>query len=783
MNEERTDSAEPADAPALFGVGTWVHPGPATLISRGVAWALLVPAAPKSLIDTMWDALVDLPSDPDGLLTAVVDATGAEDAGSLPPILCGVEHDGSAVLLVAGSSVLAVDSPEGRVIVRAGDDGAGRVETIPAVWRIAFGSLPAEGGPGTLRTVEGMCRVRGFARMVVEPSSLTADQRSELARRVAEDGGAITDPDAPPPPTPAPSEPAAGAPAPTAPRPTAATATATTAPSAPPGGPSTAPSATAPEPAAPSVFAGLFSSRPATPTSSVDDPVAAPESRPAEPVAASESRPAEPVAASESRPVESPRSPKPEASQSEPGPTQPARRRASLFDILARTAQTDHGPETPGSAGDTQGTLPEDATVDPASFREDTADPVHPQAPAAETSPTSSSGTSSPPSPSPDSPPADGLAGRADPALPEEDTILSRSGAGAGPHRVPVPETETAAAPASPVPQPSASPSAAGAYDDLFGQTIARRIEDAAVRRSSEEDTPERETTAEETADGGASDTPDAAPSAESVAVPAPASPVTPPAPPLIDWVPGVRRASAPRVEPPSRRDSFADRPAAPSRRPVPTSPPAPAAQPAQPAASSPAGQAAPPAARERASTHLSADHTLGPLEGRGMAGASPQDATGAPEVLVTGLLCAQGHPNPPELTACQVCAQPLGGAPGPVRRPPLGVVEISTGGSFPLDRSAVVGRRPRASRVAEGEVPRLVTVPSPQQDVSRSHIAFTLEGWYVMVTDLATTNGTHLYRYRGPVIRLRAHEPVAMRPGDELDLGDGVRLRLRSSR
>src|SRR5690606_31852828 len=48
--------------------------------------------------------------------------------------------------------------------------------------------------------------------------------------------------------------------------------------------------------------------------------------------------------------------------------------------------------------------------------------------------------------------------------------------------------------------------------------------------------------------------------------------------------------------------------------------------------------------------------------------------------------------------------------APGAVGR-----VRFSTGQVVELDRSIVVGRKPRVSRVGGADVPRLVTVPSPE--------------------------------------------------------------------
>ena len=138
---------------------------------------------------------------------------------------------------------------------------------------------------------------------------------------------------------------------------------------------------------------------------------------------------------------------------------------------------------------------------------------------------------------------------------------------------------------------------------------------------------------------------------------------------------------------------------------------------------------------------------------------------------------CAQGHANPPSRDTCAVCGGPLEGDAELAIRPPLGRVVVSTGQTVELDRPVVVGRRPRTPRSQAAELPRLVTVPSPQQDISRSHLEITLEGWHVLVSDMATTNGTTLLRAGQPPRRLHPSEPVLVVDGDVADLGDGVTL------
>lgn len=100
----------------------------------------------------------------------------------------------------------------------------------------------------------------------------------------------------------------------------------------------------------------------------------------------------------------------------------------------------------------------------------------------------------------------------------------------------------------------------------------------------------------------------------------------------------------------------------------------------------------------------------------------------------------------------------------------------VSTGERVALDRSAVVGRRPRAVR-ATGAIPHLVTVPSPNQDISRSHVELRVEGSDVVATDLGTTNGTWLLRTGIDPVRLQPADAVLLVAGDRLDLGEDVML------
>lgn len=110
-----------------------------------------------------------------------------------------------------------------------------------------------------------------------------------------------------------------------------------------------------------------------------------------------------------------------------------------------------------------------------------------------------------------------------------------------------------------------------------------------------------------------------------------------------------------------------------------------------------------------------------------------------------------------------------------PARRPARGRIRLSTGRVVELERPVIIGRRPKSIRTTGADLPTLVAVDSPDQDISRSHVEIRAEGEHVLVTDLDTTNGTVLLRGGNEPVRLHPNEPTMVVTGDVLDLGDGV--------
>ncbi|WP_454851523.1 FHA domain-containing protein [Promicromonospora soli] len=158
-----------------------------------------------------------------------------------------------------------------------------------------------------------------------------------------------------------------------------------------------------------------------------------------------------------------------------------------------------------------------------------------------------------------------------------------------------------------------------------------------------------------------------------------------------------------------------------------------------------------------------------------------------APKILA--VTCENGHANPTARENCRECGSALSAEAELAPRPSLGRMVVTSGAAtggavgvrggqvVELDRPVIVGRRPRTNNTSADQMPRLVTVSSPQQDISRSHTEISLEDWHVLVTDLATTNGTTLLRPGQPPRRLHPNEKELVSDGDVVDLGDGVTL------
>lgn len=114
-----------------------------------------------------------------------------------------------------------------------------------------------------------------------------------------------------------------------------------------------------------------------------------------------------------------------------------------------------------------------------------------------------------------------------------------------------------------------------------------------------------------------------------------------------------------------------------------------------------------------------------------------------------------------------------------PVDAPPPApryLLELSTGATEALDGTAIIGRAPSVSKVSGGTVPKLIAIPG-NQDISRNHVQFTVEGDTVVVTDMQSRNGTTIVLPGKSPQLLRQGEAASVLVGTLVDLGGGVTI------
>ena len=113
----------------------------------------------------------------------------------------------------------------------------------------------------------------------------------------------------------------------------------------------------------------------------------------------------------------------------------------------------------------------------------------------------------------------------------------------------------------------------------------------------------------------------------------------------------------------------------------------------------------------------------------------------------------------------------------------PVARLTFSSGEVVDVDRAVVVGRAPEARHFTATEQPRLVTVASPHQEISSTHLEIRpgagADHGSAVVTDLGSTNGTVLQQPGLPPEDLQPGVAVQLIPGAIIDLGDGVTIQV----
>ncbi|MDO5068001.1 MAG: FHA domain-containing protein [Propionibacteriaceae bacterium] len=107
--------------------------------------------------------------------------------------------------------------------------------------------------------------------------------------------------------------------------------------------------------------------------------------------------------------------------------------------------------------------------------------------------------------------------------------------------------------------------------------------------------------------------------------------------------------------------------------------------------------------------------------------------------------------------------------------------IQTNTGEFQNLVNGLVIGRAPDASRGPAGVA--TMRVPSPGNDISRSHVLVQPEGRQARITDLDSTNGTTIQLADDEPFLLEDGQSVLVPIGTVLNLGDGVSMRIEQAR
>lgn len=186
-----------------------------------------------------------------------------------------------------------------------------------------------------------------------------------------------------------------------------------------------------------------------------------------------------------------------------------------------------------------------------------------------------------------------------------------------------------------------------------------------------------------------------------------------------------------------------------------------------------PAVQAAmPPPVAPDVATPATLAETTPPAPETGTTDSSSTDS------MIMAADCPYGHSNPPAASNCRLCGTEIPRQdPRLVRRPVLCVLRANDGTSVAVDRAVLIGRAPDAAR-SNYKSPHLMTLHSPEHDISRTHVEVAPEGWQIVATDLNSTNGTVLIQPDGQERQqLPPGQHVPVQPGSVLELSDGISI------
>ncbi|GAB3806915.1 hypothetical protein GCM10028798_30490 [Humibacter antri] len=201
----------------------------------------------------------------------------------------------------------------------------------------------------------------------------------------------------------------------------------------------------------------------------------------------------------------------------------------------------------------------------------------------------------------------------------------------------------------------------------------------------------------------------------------------------------------------------------------------------------------APPGFDEETVARRDVIHRASPLGEQAPEGWTRSDSLGAPDArnepderTVERASLFRSPPTPLPSTGLPPTGLPLTGLPSTVS-PPTGLPPTESGREggqvlvgirgqegIPLERPIVFGRRPASTR-RSGIDPLLVTVLSPGQEISASHVRIERAGSVVVVTDLKSRNGTRVSVDGRRARRLRPGESFAVPGHAAVEIGDGA--------
>jgi hypothetical protein len=157
---------------------------------------------------------------------------------------------------------------------------------------------------------------------------------------------------------------------------------------------------------------------------------------------------------------------------------------------------------------------------------------------------------------------------------------------------------------------------------------------------------------------------------------------------------------------------------------------------------------------------------------GAGAATLTPPPAVPPGTPVVQAVRCDAGHLNPPHASVCRICRGHVAEqAQVTVPRPLLAVLRFSDGTAMDLSRPLILGRAPKADGAVGDELPELLALPSPNKELSGTHLELRIDGWSILAVDRQSTNGT--------VITLPGRDPQRLHPGEPFPITIGTSVNL----